>query len=338
MKQVRIHGPGDVRVDEVPEPVAGPRDAVVDVAACGVCGTDLSFVTYGAIAGTPGVPMPIGHEMSGTVVQVGSEVTRHAVGDRVVVLPGNDALGRIGCGTDEGGMAPRLLVRDADTRLFRAPRGVDLRTAALVEPLAVGMNAANQAGAAEGTSVAVLGCGPVGLAAIATFADRGHPGIVGVDPSARRRALALELGATHVLDPGAEDVWARLRELHGSTDTMFGPAPATAAYVEATGSSQVVKDVVDHAGPRSTIAVVAVHTDDLPVSGLMLMVKELTLRGAMEYPRRFEDAIELLERRDLSAMVTHTYGVEEFPDAIALLQSSKECGKVLITFDAEVPA
>lgn len=331
MKQVRIHGAGDVRVDEVPEPVAGPRDAVVDVAACGVCGTDLSFVRYGALAGTPGVPMPIGHEIAGTVREVGAEVTAFAVGDPVVVLPGNDALGRIGCGTDEGGMAPRLLVREAGTRLFRAPRGVDLRTAALVEPVAVGMNAANQADVPPGGTVAVFGCGPVGLAAIATLADRGHPDVVGVDPGARRRELALELGATHVVDPGAEDVWARLRALHGSTSTMFGPAPATASYVEATGVAAVVKDLVDHAGPRSTIAVVAVHTEDLPVSGLALMVKELTLRGAMEYPARFEDAVELLERRDLSAMVTHTFDVSEVADAIALLQTSQECGKVLIT-------
>lgn len=331
MRQARIHGPGDLRVDEVPEPVAGPRDAVVDVAACGVCGTDLSFVTYGAIAGIPGVPMPIGHEVSGTVREVGAEVSRYAVGDRVVVLPGNDALGRIGCGTEEGGMAPRLLVREADTRLFRAPRGVDLRSAALVEPVAVGMNAANQADVPPDGHVAVFGCGPVGLAAIATLADRSHPGIVGIDPSARRRALALELGATHVLDPGSDDVWTRLGELHGSTGTMFGPAPLTASYIEATGAGGVVKEIVDRAGPRATLAVVAMHTDDLPVSGLMLMVKELTLRGAMEYPARFEDAIELLERRDLSAMVTHTFDVADVSEAIALLQTSKECGKVLVT-------
>lgn len=331
MKQVRIHGPGDARVDDVDDPVAGPRDAVVRIAACGVCGTDLSFVTYGAIAGTPGVPMPIGHEMSGVVERAGAEVTGFAVGDPVVVLPGNDELGRIGCGTDEGGMAPRLLVREADARLFRAPVGVDLRTAALVEPLAVGMNAANQADAAPGAPVAVFGCGPVGLAAIATFADRGHADVVAVDPSARRRELALELGAAHAIDPVAEDVWARLAALHGTTSTMFGPAPATSSYVEATGASSVVTDIVGHAGPRSTIAVVAVHSEDLAISGLMLMVKELTLRGAMEYPTRFEDAIELLERRDLSAMITNTFDVSEFDDAIALLQSSKECGKVLIT-------
>lgn len=334
MKQVRIHGPGDVRVDDVEEVPPGPRDAVVRIRACGICGTDLSFVTYGAIAGKPGVPMPIGHEMSGTVEQVGDAVTGFRVGDPVVVLPGNDTLGRIGCGTDEGGMAPRLLVREADVRLFRAPAGVDLRTAALVEPLAVGMNAANQADAAPGEPVAVFGCGPVGLAAVATFADRGHP-IVAVDTSARRRDLALEFGAQHALDPTSEDIWTRLGAIHGTVPTMFGPAPATAAYVEATGVADVVTDLVNHARGGATIAVVAVHQTDLAVSGLMLMVKELTVRGAMEYPARFEDAIELLERRDLSAMITHDFGVDDVGEAIALLQSSKECGKVLITFEED---
>jgi threonine dehydrogenase-like Zn-dependent dehydrogenase len=330
MKQVRIHAADDVRVDEVPEPLAGPADAVVRIAACGVCGSDLSFLKMGPFT-ADGSPMPLGHEMAGVVESVGTEVTGFTVGDHVVVLPGNDDLGRIGCGTSEGGMAPRILVRDADVRLYGAPVGVDLRTAALVEPLAVGMNAANQAAAPTGAPVAVFGCGPVGLAAIATFADRGHPDIVAVDTSARRRELALELGADHALDPTTDDVWARLTALHGSTASTFGPMPSTASYVEATGVAAVVGDLVAHARPGATIAVVAVHSEDLPISGLMLMVKEITLRGAMEYPARYEDAIELLERRDLSAMITHTFDIADVDQAVALLQTSKECGKVLIT-------
>ncbi len=331
MHQVRIHAPDDARVDEVAEPTPGPRDAVVRIAACGICGSDLSFLKMGPITAT-GEPMPIGHEMAGEIIEVGSEVTGFAVGDPVVILPGNDDLGRIGCGIDEGGMAPLLLVREADQRLFRAPAGVDLQVAALVEPLAVGMNAANRAEVTPDQPVAVFGCGPVGLAAIATFADRGHTQIVGVDVSAARRDLALQLGASEVVDPTTEDVWARLSELHGTAPTMLGPTPGTAAYVEATGVASVVTDLVNHARPNSTIVVVAVHGGDLPVSGLLVMMRELTIRGAMEYPARYEDAIELLERRDLSAMITHTFDVTEFGDAIALLQTSKECGKVLITF------
>lgn len=332
MKQVRIHGVGDVRVDEVDEPTAGPRDAVVAVSACGICGSDLTFAKLGPFT-ADGSPMPLGHELAGTVLEVGSEVTRFAAGDRVVVLPGNDDLGRIGCGTGEGGLAPRLLVRDADVRLYAVPAGVDLVTAALAEPLAVGMNAADQAAVAAGDAVAVFGCGPVGLAAIATLADRGITRLVAVDPSATRRELALTLGATDAVDPVGEKVWKRLAELHGTVPTMMGPTPGTDAFIEATAVPAVVQDLVANAKPGARISVVAVHHEDVPVSLLQVMMKQLTIRGAMEYPARFESSLELLARKDLSPMITHTFAIDEFPEALAMLQTSKECGKVLITMD-----
>jgi len=334
MKQVRIHAVGDVRVDEVPEPSAGPRDAVVRVAACGICGSDLTFVKMGPFT-ADGSPMPIGHELAGTVVEVGAEVTRHAVGDRVVVLPGNDDLGRIGCGTEHGGLAPQLLVQEADIRLYAVPDGIDLVTAALAEPLAVGMNAVDQAAVNDGDAVAVFGCGPVGLAAIATLADRGITRVVAIDPSAKRRELAVELGASESIDPLSEKVWERLGELHGSVPTMLGPTPGTDAFIEATAVGPVMQEIVANAKPGSRISVVAVHNDEVPISFLHVMMKQLTIRGSMEYPTRFESALELLARRDLSAMVTHRFEVEDFGDALALLQTSKECGKVLITMGSE---
>lgn len=333
MKQVRIHGIGDVRVDDVEEPGAGPRDALIAVAACGICGSDLTFAKMGPF--TPdGSPMPLGHELAGTVLEVGTEVTRFAAGDRVVVVPGNDELGRIGCGTGEGGLAPRLLVKEADVRLYAVPDGVDLVTAALAEPLAVGMNAADQAEVTVGQAVAVFGCGPVGLAAIATFADRGITQVVAIDPSAKRRELALALGASDAIDPTTERVWKRLAELHGSVPTMMGPTAGTDAFVEATAVASVVQEIVANAKPDARISVVAVHHEDVAVSFLQVMMKQLTIRGAMEYPARFENALELLGRKDLSAMITHTFGIEDFGEALEMLQTSKECGKVLITMEA----
>lgn len=338
MKQVRIHGVEDVRVDEVAEPAAGPRDAVVRISACGICGSDLTFVKLGPFAGTPGQPMPIGHEMAGTVVEVGAEVSEHSVGDRVVVFPGNNDLGRIGCGAEEGGLAPLLLVKEADFRLYAVPDGIDLVTAALAEPLAVGMNAVDQADVATGDAVTVFGCGPVGLASIATLADRGITRLVAIDPSATRRELALTLGASEAIDPLNEDAWKRLTDLHGSVSTLAGPTVGTDAFIEATAVGPVLQEIVSHAKPGARISVVAVHSDDVPISMLLVMMKQLTIRGAMEYPARFELALELLARRDLSAMVTHQYPIESFNDAISLLQESKECGKVMITMPEAGPA
>src|SRR5829696_7473434 len=141
MQQVRIHGPGDVRVDEVDEPDPGARDVVVRVAACGICGSDLSYISRGGVGG-PGAPMCLGHEMSGTVDWVGADVTSSQVGDRVVVHPGDDEIGRIGNGGAQGGLTPLLLVTDADRgRLHAVPDGLPLDVAAFAEPLAVGMHA-----------------------------------------------------------------------------------------------------------------------------------------------------------------------------------------------------
>ena len=113
MRAAIIHGPGDLRLDERPEPAPAPADVVVRVHACGICGSDLGYVAAGGL-GAPGAGgrMPLGHEIAGVVARVGSAVRDLAPGDHVVVNPmaaGNN----IGNGGPEGGLAPLLLVRNA---------------------------------------------------------------------------------------------------------------------------------------------------------------------------------------------------------------------------------
>ncbi len=336
MLQVRVHGPGDVRVDDVPPPRPGSRDVVVRIAACGICGSDLSYVKMGGVAGPTGTPLCLGHEMAGVVDWVGSDVTTTAVGNRVVVQPGNDALGRIGNGAPEGGLTPLLLVTEADQgRLHQVRDELPLDLAAFAEPLAVGMHAADQAEVRPGDGVAVFGCGPIGLAAIASLVDRGHDSVVAVDLSPTRLDLALGLGAQAALNPTATDVWEELKRLHGTTPFMFGPTPATAAFIEASGSSSVITDVLDHGPVGGRLSVVALHYDPIPTSYTMLLMKQFTIRGSMEYPARFADAIDLLARSDLSALITHRFPLERFGDALGMLERSKACGKVLISIDPD---
>jgi (R,R)-butanediol dehydrogenase / meso-butanediol dehydrogenase / diacetyl reductase len=337
MKQVQVHGPDDARVDDVPAPAPGPRDAVVRVAACGICGTDLSYIKQGGLLGPSGTPMPLGHEMAGVVDWAGPDVEGIEVGARVIVHPGDDEIGRIGNGADEGGLTPLLLVREAarGRRLFPVPDEVPLDVAALAEPLAVGMHAVDQADVAPGDAVAVFGCGPIGLAAIATLRDRGIDRVVGIDVSHRRLELALALGAEAAVDPTAADVWEELAHLHGTVPSLFGPTPATNAFVEATGASRVITDILDHGRPGGRMSVVALHSEPVPTNYLLVLTKQFTIRGSMEYPPRFEDAVELLGRRDLSPMITHRVPLASFDDALALLVSGKDCGKVLVTIDDE---
>ena len=144
IEQVRIVEAGKISLDRVELAPCGPRDAIVDVAACGICGSDLSYIRLGGLAGPSGEPMALGHELAGTVTTVGAEVTDIAVGQRVVVHPGADDIGRIGNGTPEGGLSEAVLVREAARggRLFAIPDDMPFHVAALAEPVAVGMHAA----------------------------------------------------------------------------------------------------------------------------------------------------------------------------------------------------
>jgi threonine dehydrogenase-like Zn-dependent dehydrogenase len=330
MKQIMLHGKNDWRLDDIVEPTPGPRDALVRIAACGICGTDVSYVHMGM---TPGHPIPLGHEMSGVVDWVGDEVLNLSLGDRVAICPSDVGGGAMGTGGGQGGLTPFLHVPDAASggRLFKIPDDMPLTTAALAEPLAVGMQAVNQSEAKPGERVVVFGCGPIGLMAIATLMDRGVEDVVAIDFSRERLNLAKSLGASQVLDPSELDIWEELKRIHGTAPFMFGPTCATDVFIEASGADSVIGDVLSNGRVGGRLVVVALHYRPVPTSFLNLLMKQFTIRGSMEYPERFEDAIELLARKDLSALITHKLSLEEFGEGLAILEGSKDCGKVMIT-------
>jgi len=330
MKQIMLHGANDWRLDDVADAQPGPRDALVRIAACGICGTDVSYVHMGM---TPGHPIPLGHEMAGVVDWVGAEVTGIAVGDRVVVCPSDAGHGPMGTGGPQGGLTPVLHVPDVASgrRLFKVPDSMPLTTAALAEPLAVGMQSVNQSEAKPGDKVAVFGCGPIGLMAIATLADRGVTDVVAIDLSHARLELAKSMGASHVLDPTEVDVWAELKRIHGEVPFMFGPTAATDIFIEASGADRVIGDVLQNGRVDGTLVIVALHYRPVSTNYVNLLMKQFTVRGSMEYPERFEDAIELLERRDLGELITHKLSLDQFGDGLAVLEGEKDCGKVMIT-------
>ena len=326
--QVRIHAPGQVSLDNVDLPECGPRDAIVEVHACGICGSDLSYIKLGGLAGPSGEPMPLGHELAGIVKTVGAEVTDVVPGQRVVVHPAEE----IGSGADAGGLANEVFVRNAAKggRLFPIPDDMPLTIAALAEPVAVGMHAAEQLHVGVDDKVAVFGCGPIGLAAIASLADRGLTDIVAIDLSETRRRLAKQLGASETIDPATQKVWRELERIHGTAPLMFGHSAATSGFIEASGSQKVLTDIIDRGGAGAHISVVALHYTPVPVNFLSVLMKELVIRGSIAYPERFSDAIELLQRRDLSALITDRFPLGEIDAALEVLAGSKECGKVMI--------
>jgi threonine dehydrogenase-like Zn-dependent dehydrogenase len=273
--------------------------------------------------------MPLGHELSGVIEEVGSAVTGIAPGMRVVLHPGRELVGNGGL---EGGFAPRLLVRNAAAggRLYPIPDDLGNEAAALVEPLGVGMHAVDRADVQAGDKAVVLGAGPIGLAAIATLRDRGVEDVVAMDLSARRLEIARSLGASATIDAGSPDAWDRLRELHGETDSYGEVVSDTDVYVEASGAPSVLPVILRVSKRRARLSVVALHYEETPVRFLTVLMKELTIRGAMEYPDDFNDMFGLLERWDLSPMITHRFPLERFTEAFAVARDPAVSGKVMI--------
>ncbi|MBM4268341.1 MAG: zinc-binding dehydrogenase [Deltaproteobacteria bacterium] len=336
MKQVRIHGPGDVRLDDVAPPDPGPRDAVVRVVACGICGSDVGYAKIGGVAGPVDAPLPLGHELAGVVARVGSEVRGLAPGTRVVLNPmagGN----RIGNGSAEGGFCRELLVPNAAAGdvLFPIPDDLPFDRAALAEPLGVGVHAVNRAGVAHGERVAIFGAGPIGLMSLAALRDRGIDDVAIVDLSEARLEIARTLGARATIHAGREDVWARLREVHGTGPWLGMPMVGTDVYIEASGSARVLQDILAQSKENARLSVVALHRDEIPVSFLMVLSKQLTIVGALAYPEDYGQMIEMLARIDLGAVITHRFPLEDFHAALAVAQDPAAGAKVLIEISPE---
>ena len=332
-KQVKIYGPGKVQVDDTSNPEPGPRDAVVRVAACGICGTDVRYVRMGGL----GRHMPLGHELSGVIESIGAEVSDLAPGMRVVLNPTASA-NMIGNGGAEGGFTRELLVRNAADGgcLFPIPDELPLHLAALAEPLGVGMNAVDRAEVSPDDKVAVFGAGPIGLAAIATLRDRGVADVVAVDLSPRRLELASALGARATIKVSEQDAWVELKKLHGEVPLMGAPMAGTDAYIEASGAGKVITDVLQNAKAESRLTVVALHEQPVNVSFLWVMMKQMTIRGAMEYPADYSEAVDLLSRWDFSPMITHRFPLERISEGIDVASDPNAGGKVMIDIDPEV--
>jgi threonine dehydrogenase-like Zn-dependent dehydrogenase len=210
------------------------------------------------------------------------------------------------------------------------PSGISDEQAALVEPLGVGMHAVDRAHPQAGEKVVVIGAGPIGLAALATLRDRGIRDVVALDLSPRRLEIARSFGARACLNPAAGDPFAALRDLHGSWTELGSPVIGSDVFIEASGAPSVIPDLVRHAKRRARISVVALHFEETKLRFLDVMMKELDLLGAMEYPDDFGDMLGLLGRWDLSEMITHRFPLARFHDALAAARDASSAGKVMI--------
>jgi len=331
MKVAILHGPRDLRLDEVERPSAGPADIIVKVMAAGICGTDLHFRQMGTRFGEP---MPLGHEFAGTVIEAGPDVTSFKVGDRVA-YNSNNSPADMGRGGECGDF---VVLREVDGHvqsLCSVPDNVSLEHAALVEPLAVSAHAVNRAAPKPGESVTVFGVGPIGLGIVAALRMRGIEDIIAFDLSPLRRERAIALGARAAFDPRENPPAEILTQLRGAGQIWGIDYPKTDIYFEASGARDLLSEIAGFCNKRSRIIMVAMQRHPVTFDGTRLMSKEISLIGASGYPTEFPEVMGGLADRtvDPEAMVTHRFRFADFLEAFEVADDAGNAAKVLLTFD-----
>ncbi|RDV10984.1 2,3-butanediol dehydrogenase [Arthrobacter sp. RT-1] len=327
MKAARFHGREDVRIEDIPEPELRAGAVKIDVAWCGICGSDLHEYLEGPIfVPAPGHPHPLshedapvtmGHEFSGTVSEVGEGVEGLAVGDNVVVEPyfvddecdmcqaGSYHLcrqmGFIGLSGGGGGLSEKIVV---DRRWVHPIGDIPLDEAALIEPLSVAHHAVERSGVKAGDTALVGGSGPIGLLTAAVLKGMGVTTIVSELSQARKEKATSSGVADHVLDPSREDVPARVLELTGGTG-------ADVAF-ECAGVNAVLDTMLDAVRPGGVVVNVAIWGAPATVDMQKLVLKEIDLRGTIAYVRDHPAVIRMVQegKVDLKPFITGRIALE----------------------------
>ncbi|GAA5161521.1 MULTISPECIES: alcohol dehydrogenase catalytic domain-containing protein [Amycolatopsis] len=345
MQALRWHGRGELRLEEVPEPAAPePGQAVVEVAYCGICGTDLHEYRHGPnlIRTSPhpltglAPPITLGHEFSGRVVALGSPVPGVEEGTRVAVDPclrcGTCRWCRHGeyhicakggsVGLASPGAFARLVTVPVEG-LVPVPDGVSDELAALAEPLAVGLHAVRRAAVRPGDHALLLGAGPIGIAVLMALKLAGAAGIYVSEPAPARAKRAAELGATEVFDPAHTDV---RREVFLRTGRV-GPD----VVIEATGRPELAALAVTtvRRGGRAVLAGISGEHVSVPLTQIVPF--ERTVLGSLGYNFDIPRVLDLIAtaRFDPTPLLTGVYPLSRGPEAFAELESGSHL-KILL--------
>jgi L-iditol 2-dehydrogenase len=338
MQLARVHGPGDIRVDDVPVPTCGPGDALVRVGACGVCGSDLGYIAQGGLGGVEPLrePLPIGHEFAGTVVAVGGGVDGVSAGMRVAVNPDR---GYIGGGGPEGAMAQFIRVSGAEIgdTLFPLPDALPFSEASLAEPLSVALHGLRVARVRAGDSIAIMGAGPIGLCAVIMARHLGIERIAIFDRVDERLARARALGAGLAGNVLHEPMTEALARYHGEGERFGSRHVETDVFVDCAGSTAALAEVLAVAKCRARVSVIALHHAPLSLDLWRMMANEITVAGSIADSRaeEFGEAIAMLAQggHDLSPLISHRMDFSRFHEALATAADARSAAKVILTFD-----
>ena len=331
MDAVVLERQHEIQVRPVPglRPV-GPGEVRIGVHTVGICGSDVHYFTHGRIG--PYVvenPMVLGHEASGTVLEVGEGVDHLAVGDRVCMEPGIPnprsraaRLGMYNVDPDvqfwatppvDGCLQPEI-IHPADFT-YKLPEQLSLEEGALIEPFAVAVHAVTKAGLAPGDVVVVVGAGTIGVLTAIAAAASGASRVYISDVAPEKFAKIEAYPTIHPVDVSRQDLGEAVREATDGwgADVVF----------EASGSPHVFGNLWELPAPGGTVVLVGIPVDPVPLDVAAAQARELRIETVFRYANSYQRAIELAASPavDLGALISATY---PFEDAVAAFERGAE--------------
>ncbi len=315
-----LHEPGRVAVEKRTILEPGPDDVIVAPRVVGICGSDLHLYREGRIGDSVvQAPLVLGHEAAGVVVELGSDVLDLKRGDRVIVEPGLACgrcklcrLGRynlcanvrfLGIPPTDGMMAGRVRVPRA--WIHRLPDSLSDAEGAMIEPLAVGLQAVEEAGIVPGQTVAVLGAGPIGLMVLQAALVRGAAAVVSIDLTDTALEMAKRLGATDVVNPRHSDPVSIVRDVSGGDGADV--------VIEAVGAAATIGQTLDLVRRGGVVTLVGISSEpSVPLNVNHIVRRGIQVRSSFRYAHQHPTAISLVaqHRVDLLSPITHRFSFD----------------------------
>lgn len=338
MKSAVFYGKHDLRVENSPMPKVGPEDILIQVKACGICGTDVHIYEgdKGAAEVTP--PTILGHEFSGVIAEVGSNVTKYKVGDRVCIDP-NCYCGKcdfcrngiahyctdmIGYGTTvNGGFAEYCSVNQR--QVYKLGDNTTFEQGAMTEPVACCLHGMDMCNIHPGSNVVVIGGGMIGLLMLQLSKLAGAARVALLEPVESKRVVAKKLGADILIDPINENVEEELKKV-GMTWVN--------TVIECVGKTATIQQAIDIVGNKGTVMMFGLTKPDdtIAVKPFQIFQKEIELKSSFINPYTQKRALDLIDsgRLDVSSMV---YAVESLENLADILSSPelRAKGKYIIS-------
>ncbi|CAI5452825.1 unnamed protein product [Caenorhabditis angaria] len=297
-----LHKTNDLRIEEVPIPTPKPNQVQIKVHTVGICGSDVHYWTHGEIG--PFVvkkPMIVGHETSGTVSQVGSEVTHLKVGDRVALEPGLPCKdcdicknGRYNLCTKMrffatppiDGTLARYIVHDADF-CFKLPENVSFEEGALIEPLSVAIHASKRGDVKMGDRILICGAGPIGILNVLAAQAAGAISIAITDIDDSRLALAKKVGAGTTINVRNKT------SLEIKSEVVKGLGGEPNVSIECTGVQTSIATAIETTKSGGTVVLIGLGESVIQFPIVEAATREVDIRGIFRYVNTYPKALEL---------------------------------------------